>query len=326
MPSVLILSAADVRRALPMPAAIASQRRAFAALASGEAVLPLRTPVPTPAEEAVTLFMPARVAGDLGAKVVSVFPRNPARGLETVQGVLLLVDATTGQPLALMDAAQLTALRTGAVAGLATDLLALPDARTAAILGSGVQAGTQLLAVCAVRPIERVRVFSRSPEHVEAFIRRMQPQVQAVLLPASSAAEAVREADVVCAATTSASPVLAGADLRAGAHVNGVGSYTTAMQEVDEDTVRRAGKVVVDNRAAALAEAGDVVIPLRRGLIGADDLVELGAVVAGSHPGRTAPDAVTFFKSVGLAVQDVAAGAEVLRRARALGLGTEVTL
>jgi ornithine cyclodeaminase/alanine dehydrogenase-like protein (mu-crystallin family) len=323
---VLILSAEDVRRSLPMPAAIASQRRAFAALATGEAVLPLRTPVPVPSEEAVTLFMPARMAGDLGAKVVSVFPRNPARGLEMIQGVLLLVDATTGRPLALMDAAQLTALRTGAVSGLATDLLARPDARTAAVLGSGVQAATQLLAVCAVRPIEQVRIFSRNPQHVAAFVRRMQPEVKAVLRPASSAEEAVRDADVVCAATTSTSPVFSGADLRQGAHVNGVGSFTTEAQEVDADTVRRAGKVFVDHRGAALAEAGDVVIPLRQGLIGADDLVELGAVVVGSHPGRTWPEAVTFFKSVGLAVQDVAAGAEVLRRARGLGLGVEVHL
>jgi ornithine cyclodeaminase/alanine dehydrogenase-like protein (mu-crystallin family) len=323
---MLILSAADVRRALPMPAAIATQRRAFTALATGEAVLPLRTPVPIPAEEAVTLFMPARVGDDLGAKVVSVFPRNPARGLEMVQGVVLLVDTTTGRPLALMDATQLTALRTGAVSGLATDLLARPDARTAAILGSGVQAATQLLAVCAVRPIEHVRVFSRSPQRVAAFIERMQPEVRAVLLPAATAAEAVRDADVVCAATTSTTPVLAGADLRAGAHVNGVGSYTTAMQEVDEVTVRRAGRVFVDNRDAALAEAGDVVIPLRRGLIREDDLVELGSVLAGVQPGRTSAAAVTFFKSVGLAVQDVAAGAEVLRRARELGLGVEVPL
>jgi ornithine cyclodeaminase/alanine dehydrogenase-like protein (mu-crystallin family) len=225
-----------------------------------------------------------------------------------------------------MDATQLTALRTAAASGLATDLLARPDACTAAILGSGVQAGTHLLAVCAVRPIERVRIFSRSPQHVAAFISCLQPKVAAVLLPASSAAEAVREADVVCATTTSTTPVVAGDDLRAGVHVNAVGSFSTEAREVDGATVRRAGMVFVDNRSAALAEAGDVVIPLRQGLIGEDDLVELGSVVVGSHPGRTAPDAVTIFKSVGLAVQDVAAGAEVLRRARELGLGAVVPL
>src|SRR5437773_7294636 len=148
---MLILSGADVRRALPMPAAIDSQRRAFAALATGQAVLPLRTSVSVPEQDAVALFMPARVAGDLGAKIVSVFPRNQASGLATVQGVLFLLDASTGRPAALMDATYLTALRTGAGAGVATDLLAAPSARTAAIIGTGVQAETQLLGLCAIR-------------------------------------------------------------------------------------------------------------------------------------------------------------------------------
>jgi ornithine cyclodeaminase len=321
-----ILSSADVRRALPMCAAIESQRRAFVALATGATVLPLRTAVPVPAEDALSLFMPARVADDLGAKVVSVFPHNTARGLETIQGALLLLDATTGRPAALMDARELTALRTGAASGLATDLLAAPTARTAAILGTGGQATTQLLGVCAVRPIQRVHVFSRDPAHVAAFVARMRQEVTAELVTATSAVEAVRDADVICAATTSATPVVAGHYLRPGAHVNGIGSYTPEMQEVDEETVRRAGMVFVDCRAAALAEAGDVVIALRRGAICEGDLIELGAVAAGLHAGRTAADAVTFFKSVGVAVQDVAAGAEVLRRARELGLGTEVEL
>jgi ornithine cyclodeaminase/alanine dehydrogenase-like protein (mu-crystallin family) len=152
----------------------------------------------------------------------------------------------------------------------------------------------------------------------------MQREVTAALVPAGSAAEAVREADIVCAATTSATPVVAGGDLRPGAHVNGVGSYTTQMQEVDAEVVRRAGRVFVDCRSAALAEAGDVVVPLRQGLLAEEDLIELGEVVLGRQPGRTAADAITFFKSVGVAVQDVTAGAEVLRRAQALGLGVEV--
>jgi ornithine cyclodeaminase len=321
-----ILSGADVRRALPMAAAIESQRRAFVALATGAAVLPLRTGVPVPAEDGLSLFMPARVADDLGAKVVSVFPRNAARGLETVQGALLLLDATTGRPAALMDARELTAIRTGAASGLATDLLAVPSARTAAILGTGALAADQLRAVCAVRPIQRVHVFSRDPAHVAAFVARMRPEMTAELLPAASAAESVRDADVICAATTSATPVVNGRDLKPGAHVNGIGSYTAEMQEVDEEAVRRAGVVFVDCRAAALAEAGDVVIALRHGAIREGDLVELGAVAAKLHAGRTAADGITFFKSVGVAVQDVAAGAEVLRRARELGLGTEVEL
>jgi ornithine cyclodeaminase len=320
------LSAEDVRRALPMRAAIETQRLAFAALATGQAVVPLRTAVHGPPEGAVTLFMPARLADAVGAKVVAVFPRNEARGLPIVHGVLLLVDPETGRPAALMDATYLTALRTGAATGAATDLLARPGARTAAILGTGVQATGQLLAVCAVRPIERVWVYSRSPEHVAAFLAAMQPAVSATLLAAPSAAEAVRQADVVCAATTSATPVLDGRQLKAGVHVNGIGSYTPAMQEVDTETVRRAGRVFVDSRSSALAEAGDVVIPLRQDVIGENDVVEVGAVIAGRHPGRTGAEEVTFFKSVGVAVQDVAAAAVALRRARELRLGRELEL
>jgi ornithine cyclodeaminase len=270
--------------------------------------------------------MPARAGSGLGAKIVSVFPKNTARGLPTVHGVLILLEARTGRPAALMDATYLTALRTGAASGVATDLLALPGARTAAVLGTGAQAATQVLAACAVRPIARVRVFSRDSSHVAAFLARMQSEVPAALVAAASAAEAVRDADVVCTATTSATPVFDGRDLKPGTHVNGVGSYTPQMQEVDTEVVRRAGRVFVDCRAAALAEAGDVLIPLRQGVIREADLVELGAVAAGRHPGRTALEAVTFFKSVGVAVQDVAAGAEVLRRAREMNLGTEVEL
>jgi alanine dehydrogenase len=323
---MLVLSDADVRRALPMRAAIESQRRAFASLAAGDAELPLRTPVPVPAADAVTLFMPARVGGELGGKVVSVFPHNPARGLALVQGVVLLIDADTGRPAALLDAASLTAVRTGAGSGLATDLLAAPGARTAAVIGTGAQAATQLIAVCAVRPIERVRVFSRDPGHVAAFIARMQPAVGTALLPVTSPAEAVRGADVVCTATTSATPVFDGRDLGPGAHVNGVGSYTVDMQEVDTATVRRAGRVFVDARTAALAEAGDVVIPLREGIITEADLIELGAVAVGRQPGRRAAEEITFFKSVGIAVQDVAAAGEAVRRAREFGLGREIDL
>src|SRR5437764_5124560 len=167
---MLVLSDADVRRALPITAAIESQRKAFTALAAGRADLPLRTPIPVAAEQAVALFMPARVADDLGAKIVSVFPRNPGRGLPTVHGVVILMDAKTGRPSALMGAASLTALRTAAASGLATDLLANADARTAAIIGTGAQAATHLLAVCAVRPVDRVGVFNRHPDHARAVL------------------------------------------------------------------------------------------------------------------------------------------------------------
>jgi ornithine cyclodeaminase len=307
-----------------MRAAIDSQKKAFLALAGGHAEAPLRTSAAMAEPHAVSLFMPARSGENLGIKIVSVVPDNSVRGLPVVPAIVLLMDITTGQPLALLDATYLTVLRTGAASALATDLLARPDARTGAIIGSGGQAAGQLLAICSVRPIERVLVASRDPAHVQAFIRRMQPEVTAKVMHAMSAAEAVRAADVVCTATTSARPVVHGRDLQAGAHVNGVGSYTIQMQEVDSEVVRRAERIFVDSRATALAEAGDVVIPLQEGLIQEADLIELGAVAAGQQPGRTSAEGITFFKSVGIAVQDVAAAAEVLRRAREMGLGKEI--
>jgi len=196
----------------------------------------------------------------------------------------------------------------------------------AAIIGSGTLARTHLLAMCEVRPIREVRIFSRDPNHIAALIADIQPLVGAVLLPAASPVEAVREADIICCATTSSTPVFDGQMLKPGAHVNGVGSYMLGMQEVDTQTVKRAGKVFVDSRESALAEAGDVVNPINEGIISTEDLIEIGQVLAGKQPGRESAEAITFFKSCGLAAQDMTAAGEAIRRARVLGLGTEIAL
>lgn len=323
---MLILSANDIRTALPMRVAIETQKRAYLAVALHEAALPLRTPVAVPEQEAVALFMPARVGTDLGAKIVSVFPRNTANGLPTIHGVVVMVDAATGQPTALLDATYLTALRTAAGSGAATEALSNPNSQVAAIIGSGTLARTHLLAMCEARPIREARVFSRDPDHVASLIADMQPLVSAVLLPAASPAEAVREADIICCTTTSSAPVFDGQALKPGAHINGVGSYTLGMQEVDTETVKRAGKVYVDSRESVLAEAGDVVNPIKDGLISENDLIEIGLVFAGKAPGRESVEAITFFKSCGLAAQDMTAAGEAIRRARVLGLGTEIAL
>jgi ornithine cyclodeaminase/alanine dehydrogenase-like protein (mu-crystallin family) len=324
--TLTVLTAADIRRALPIGAAIESQRRAYRAVASREAVMPLRTPIAIPEREAVTLFMPARVGNDLGAKIVSVFPKNPASNLPMINGLVVMLDSATGRPAAILDAAYLTALRTAAGTGTATDVLARPAARIVGILGSGALARAHLLAMCEIRPINEVRIYSRDPKHVAAFIDEMQPQVGAALVAAPSPAAAVNEADVICCVTTSATPVCFGRDLRPGAHVNGVGSYTPQMQEVDAHTVKLAGKVFVDSRESVLAEAGDVIYPINLGLITENDLVEIGAVIAGRQPGRESADGITFFKSCGMAAQDVAAAGEVLRRAKELKLGVEISL
>jgi ornithine cyclodeaminase/alanine dehydrogenase-like protein (mu-crystallin family) len=325
-----ILSAAEVARALPMADAILGMKDAFRQLSSGQADMPLRPRIAVPANDGVTLFMPAYLAGtgDFGVKVVSIFNNNPARNLPLIYAAVLALDSQTGQPLALLEGGSITAIRTGAGSGAATDVLARPEARSAAILGSGVQARTQLEAVCTVRSIEEVRVYSPNAEHARRFAAEMAgqgPVPQAVRV-ADSPAEAVRGADVVCAATTSSTPVFDGRDLAPGAHVNGVGSYTPAMQEVDVETLRRA-LVVVDSRTSALAEAGDLIVPLQAGLIDETHIhAELGQILAGLKPGRASPEQITYFKGCGVAVQDAVAASRALANAERLGLGTTVEL
>jgi len=225
-----------------------------------------------------------------------------------------------------MDGTVLTAMRTGAASGAATDLLARRDARTAAIFGAGVQGRTQLEAVCAVRPIREAWVYDVGPERAAAYADEMSQRLSLPVRVAESPAEAVRQADVICTATTSSSPVFDDADVRPGTHINAVGAYTPHMQEMPAETVLRA-RVVIDHREASLAEAGDLLIPLQQGVMTEDHIyAELGEVAAGHKPGRASPEEITLFKSVGVAVQDVAAAGAVLEAAQRLGLGTEVAL
>jgi ornithine cyclodeaminase/alanine dehydrogenase-like protein (mu-crystallin family) len=323
-----ILSADDVRRALPMAQAVEAMKAAFAQLSDGRAKVPLRTPVEVPAHNGVTLFMPAYLADDdqMAVKIVSVFNDNPAQGLPLIHALVVVVDATTGRSQAAMDGTYLTALRTGAVSGAATDLLARRDARVAAIFGAGAQGRTQLEAVCAVRPIERAWVCDLDPDSARAYADEMSARLSTPIGVAGSPAEALQQADVVCTATTSSTPVFADHQLLPGVHINAVGAYTPQMQELPAETVVRA-KLVIDHYESSMAEAGDLIIPMNQGLINKDHIhAELGELVAGRKPGRESDDEVTLFKSVGVAVQDVAAAAQVLAAAERLGLGVEVAL
>lgn len=325
-----LLTADDVRRALPMPAAIAVMKQAFGQLSAGEAQVPLRGRLEIPGQAATLLLMPAHAPalGGLGLKIVSVYPHNSARGLPTIHALVLALDAASGQPLALLEGASLTALRTGAASGAATDLLALPAARVAAVFGSGVQARTQLEAICSVRALETVFVYGIDAAQVQELIESLAGQgpIPRDLRAARSPQEAVRAAEIICTATTSARPVFEGRHVRPGTHVNAVGSYTPEMQEVDADLVRRA-RVVVDSRGAALKESGDLILPIGQGLFTEGQVhAELGEIVNGARPGRSDPSQVTLFKSVGLAIQDIAAAAAALRSAEQAGLGTRVTL
>jgi len=320
---IRILSADDVRASVDMPAAIDAMREAFAALSAQEATVPMRLALET--EHGVSLFMPAhlRESGNAGAKVVSVNPGNAARGLPAIHAVVLVLDVLTGRPTALMDGTWLTALRTGAVGGLAADLLARSDAKTVALFGAGVQARTQLEAVRCVREITEVRVVSRSGASADRLAGEV-VGVRAVRV--DDANEAIEGADIIIAATSSSTPVFDGARVEPGTHVTGVGSYTLDMREVDTALVQRA-RIIVDQREAVMEEAGDIVGPIRDGVVDETVIIaEIGEVVLGRVPGRTADSEITFFKSVGNAVQDVAVAARVLAAAESEGHGLVVDL
>ena len=327
---MLVLTRSQVRELVPMPEAIALMKTAFAELSAGRTASPLRTVVPLPDREGDALFMPAYVPAmdALGLKSVNVFRRNPQRGLPVIHAIVSLVDPETGQPLAIMDGTFLTALRTGAVSGAAADLLARPESRVLVAIGAGAQGVTQIAAVCAVRPIERViavDLHETALDRLRETMRRDWPEI-AERLETTSDASAVREADVVCTATTSHTPVFRDQDILPGTHISAVGAYTPEMQELPAETVARA-TVVVDAIDAALAEAGDLIIPIREGRVAPEHFArELGMVVSGDAPGRTSPDEVTLFKSVGNAVQDVVVAKRAVERARERGLGTEIEL
>lgn len=313
-----------------MPDAIELMKVAFAELSAGRTLSPLRTVLPLHEGAADALYMPAYVPalGALGVKVVSVFSSNPARGLPLIHAVVCLTDPETGQPLAILDGTYLTALRTGAVSGAATDLLARPESRVLVTFGAGAQGVTQVAAVCAVRPIERVIVVDPNGEAHSRFRTAIASDWPDILdrLAFSEDPRSVAEADVVCTATTSRTPVFDDGDLQPGTHINAVGAYTPEMQEISPETVRRS-TVVVDAVEAALAEAGDLIKPLRDGLIERHHISrELGMIATGTAPARSSKEEVTLFKSVGNAVQDVVVARRAVDRARIEGIGTTVEL
>lgn len=321
-----VLNADALRRCLSMSETIEAMKRAFAAYSSGAATVPQRLALAVPPDEGVVLFKPALLPGEgLGAKLVSFFPGNTARGRHVISGLVILLDETTGEPMGLCDGGILTAWRTGAASGAATDLLARHDARIGAVIGCGVQGRTQALAISAVRSLEEIRLFDLSSSGVDAFVEEMTSQLPARLVPVASVHQAVAGADVICTATTATEPVIRGEDLSVGAHLNGVGSFTPSMREVDGVAISRA-RIVVDSREAAGAEAGELIRAMADGLTRSEDWAELGEIVNGARPGRESDSELTFFKSVGLAVQDVAAAALAFARAAELGLGSEIDL
>jgi ornithine cyclodeaminase/alanine dehydrogenase-like protein (mu-crystallin family) len=317
----------DVRRLLPMDECIELMAAVLADLARGRVWQPLRFVVRPPEESSLMGLMPAHRSAErpaYGLKVVCIFPRNPARGLDMHQGGVLLFDGETGELRALLDASAVTALRTAAVSAVATRALAREDVRELALLGSGVQARAHLEAMAHVRQFERARVWSRTREHARAFVVEAEAAfpVEAV----ESAEAAVRGADVVVTATSAPEPVLAREWLAPGAHVNAVGSSLPTARELDAATVGDAA-LFADSRESLLNEAGDYLFAVEEAGIGPDHVrAELGEVLIGSRDGRRSPDELTVFESLGLAAEDLAAAEHVHARTQETGAGTVVPL
>lgn len=326
---MLILNAAEVRQALPMAECIEAMKQAYAALSGGKAQVPLRMRLPVTANDGMSIFMPAFVddAGGqaLAVKIVSLFNKNPSRGLALIQAAVLVLDPETGVVEAVLEGGTLTAIRTGAGCGAATDLLARKDARKVAIFGAGVQARTQLEAVCAVRDIETVWVYGREPHKMTEFAAEMagKGRIPKDIRPAATPEEAIANADIVSTATTSHTPVFTDAQVRPGVHINAAGTHTADGIEVPAETIARS-LITVDSRSATKVECGEIAIPLQIGSVTEADIAEIGEVILGSAAGRSSAEQVTFFKSVGVAVQDAMAGRLALANARKLGIGTEV--
>ena len=301
-----------------MADAIDAVGEGFIALSDGRAHVPVRIHIPIEAEGLVAA-MPASLEGSpyYAVKVVGIAPAAPGAGLPLISATVLLGDAETGAPVALLEGTALTSLRTGAAGGLAARALAAPDAGIVAIFGAGAQARTQLSAVLEVRNIEDVRVTSRDPQHARDFVAWARSRHPDVRIRAADAGDAIDGAGIVIAATSSPTPVFDGRSLAPGAHVTGVGSHRPDMRELDADTMRGA-RVVVDQRAGALAEAGELA-----GL-GEGDVVEIGEVLSGKAAGRTSRGERTVFKSVGNGIQDLVVAALAYERAKALGLGEDI--
>jgi ornithine cyclodeaminase/alanine dehydrogenase-like protein (mu-crystallin family) len=308
---------ADIKTLVSMSQSIELMKEAFRQLSSDGPVVPLRTVIESREVSGRALFMPSYSPGYslFGLKMVSVFDGNSTRELPVVQGRMLVMDANTGTPLGIFEAEYLTALRTGAASGLATDLLARKDSKVLALFGTGPQAETQFEGVLAVRPIQEVIVFGRGESGIEIFCEKIRRR-GLIIRKASGLAE-LKNADIICTATTSARPLFEVGHISPGVHINGIGSYKPSLQEIPAEVIKKS-LLVVDQRRAALSEAGDIIIPILKGIIQSTHIHgELGELVSGSKRGRTSRDEITVFKSVGNAIQDLAIAASCLRRYQA---------
>ncbi|HEY5547209.1 MAG TPA: ornithine cyclodeaminase family protein [Gemmatimonadaceae bacterium] len=329
----LLVSHRDVPGLLPMQECIEAMADAFRALAIGDARLPLRQVISLPGSPNLLALMPAQLGlnsrehqSAIGAKVITVFPGNDTSPFDSHLGVVLLFEAEMGRLLAIIDATSVTAIRTAAVSAVATKLLSTPDAGDLAILGTGVQAMTHLEAMRAVRTVRRVRVWSRTAQRRVRFAEKARQRFGVAVDVMPSPEACVKGADLICTVTASREPVLRGNWIADGAHINAVGASLPTARELDTAAVARS-RLFVDRRESALAEAGDILIPMSEGAFNADHIRgDLGAVLMGAVPGRESARDVTLFKSLGLAIEDLAAARRIYEKGVALGTGVWVSL
>ncbi|MCH0564864.1 MULTISPECIES: ornithine cyclodeaminase family protein [unclassified Streptomyces] len=324
---MLLLNGDQVRQAFPVAEAYRVMAEVMRRYSAGDVVQPVRTVLGSGRDASLFGVMPCHVTGEdhagYGLKAVLHAPGNASRGLPTHVGVVMVFDPGTGQPLALMEGAAVTALRTAAASAVATDALARPDAGDLALIGAGTQARSHLLALDGIRPLRRVRVWNRSAARAEEFLKWARSRVDVDIEPASTPAHALHGADLVCTTVDTTDPLVRAADLADGVHVNAVGSSVPGKRELTASAVASCS-VFVDSREGALRESSEISAPVEEGLVPAGrPLPEIGEVLLGKHPGRTGPAERTLYKSLGMAAQDVASGFAVLNAARRLGIGTE---
>lgn len=328
MTQLKVLSAKQIRAAASMENIIEAMELAFMELSTGNPEMPIRAHISIAEPEGTALFMPSymKVSGMIGVKTVTLFEGNRKHNLPYIQGMVSLFDGVNGTPRAVLDGTTITSLRTGAASGLATRLLSRRNSRICAIFGAGVQGRTQLEAVCAVRDIREVYVYDTLPAAAKRFAKEMGEELGIKTVVAKSSREAVQKADIICCASIAGTPVFDDRDLVAGVHINAVGSYKPHVQEVPEEMVLRS-RLYVDHRESALEETGDLIIPIAKGVFTeAHIIAEIGEVAAGTALGRGSDSEITFFKTVGVALQDLAAATVILKKADELGIGTMVEL
>ncbi len=315
---IKLISVADIKQCISMKEAIAVMKQAFLQLASNEVIQPLRTSLLITKNNGVCITMPAYLQQEeqLGVKIVSSFPNNILNNQPNIHGTITLIDAHTGIPLALMDASYLTALRTGAISGLATDLLAKKEASTLCIIGTGLQAHTQLEAITTVRSIKQITVWSRNPKNAFAFAQSYQHQYP--IEASNTLKEALNDADIICTATNSNSAFIHSADIKNEVHINAIGSHTKMMHELSIDVIKNA-QLIVDQKEAALSEAGEIIKAIEENQLHPNALIELGHALKNSMLLKS--EGRTVFKSVGLAIQDISIASTIYKNACQKNLG-----